>query len=107
MINCSPGFMARRFFSATGLLTPSHTVDLSRSRSAKEYSEGSVLSRYGMRSSFSNQHSAGKHLAIRSYQLSHKSVLKGRGFSHVVTGSHFASPRAATGPPGPSSGLGH
>src|SRR5437588_6696346 len=41
-----PGAISRRFFSATGFETPSHSVTLSRCKSAKEYSEGSVLSRY-------------------------------------------------------------
>src|SRR5438445_8270930 len=40
-----PGVISRRFLSATGFDTPSHTVTASRCRSAKEYSDGSVLSR--------------------------------------------------------------
>jgi len=36
---------AHRGFKATGFETPSHTVALSRCRSAKEYVDGSVFSR--------------------------------------------------------------
>src|ERR1700722_3472368 len=46
MISLAPGCISRRFLSATGLDTASHTVTPSRRRSSKEYSEGSVLSRY-------------------------------------------------------------
>src|SRR5436305_4977396 len=45
MTSRSPGFMARRFFSATGFETPSQMVSLSRCKSANEYSEGSVFRR--------------------------------------------------------------
>src|SRR5437588_5351669 len=41
-----PGAISRRFFSATGFETPSHSVTLSRCKSSKEESEGSYLSRY-------------------------------------------------------------
>ena len=40
-----PGIMRDRFFNATGFEIPSQTVVLSRSRSAKEYVDGSVLRR--------------------------------------------------------------
>src|SRR5260370_20766424 len=46
MMSLAPGGISRRFFTAVGLETPSQTVTLSRWRSAKEYSDGSVLSRY-------------------------------------------------------------
>src|SRR5690348_6128471 len=40
--------MLRRFLTATGLVTPSQTVVLSRCRSEKLYSLGSVFSKNGM-----------------------------------------------------------
>src|ERR1700735_5483294 len=40
--------MARRFLSATGLVTPSHIVVCSRCKSAKEYTVGSVFKREGI-----------------------------------------------------------
>src|SRR5437868_857339 len=46
MTSLTPGFIWPRFLSATGLDTPSHRVILSRCNLSKEYSEGSVLSRY-------------------------------------------------------------
>src|SRR5271165_2815866 len=46
MIKSVPGGISRRFLTATGFVTPSQMVALSRWRSAKEYSEGSVLRRY-------------------------------------------------------------
>src|SRR5207302_8827072 len=46
MTSLTPGFIWTRFLSATGLDTPSHRVILSRCNLSKEYSEGSVLSRY-------------------------------------------------------------
>src|ERR1700683_4413897 len=45
MTSFAPGCISRRFFMAAGFEMPSHVVDLSRCRSANEYSEGSVFSR--------------------------------------------------------------
>src|SRR5437660_805191 len=44
MMSRVPGVISRRFLSATGFETPSHSVTLSRSRSAKEYPERWVFS---------------------------------------------------------------
>src|SRR5580700_3505658 len=46
MISFAPGFISRRFFTAAGFDMPSQIVALSRCRSAKEYPDGSVFSRY-------------------------------------------------------------
>src|SRR4029077_11379830 len=46
MISPAPGCISRKFRSAVGLDTPSHSVALSRWRSANEYTVGSVLSKY-------------------------------------------------------------
>src|SRR4029077_16350998 len=46
MISPAPGCISRKFRSAVGLDTPSHSVTLSRWRSANEYTVGSVLSKY-------------------------------------------------------------
>src|ERR1700751_4510048 len=48
MTSSSFGFMPRRNFTAAGLVTPSQMVSPSRSRSAKEYTLGSVFSRYAL-----------------------------------------------------------
>src|SRR4029077_16690157 len=48
-----PGFIWPRFLRATGFETPSHTVILSRCKFSKEYSEGSVLSKYSAATSSS------------------------------------------------------
>src|SRR5882724_6204774 len=46
MISPAPGCISRRFRSAVGLETPSHSVILSRWRLANEYAVGSVFSKY-------------------------------------------------------------
>src|SRR5579883_1435072 len=46
MMRRVPGFISRKFFKATGLETPSQRVWPSRCKSAKEYSVGSVFSKY-------------------------------------------------------------
>src|SRR5215831_7255088 len=64
-----PGFISARFRRATGLCTPSQTVALSRCKSANEYAEGSVLSRYSAGMAF--------HLFQRNERLFYTRVYHG------------------------------
>src|SRR5918999_2614080 len=71
MTASSPGFIAARFLSATGLLTPSHTAVFSRSRSSQLYVDGSVLRSqwFGMPASLGNPWAIDRRAALSERHL--------------------------------------